>query len=169
MLLESVEMTKTLMNELEDFGLLQSIAPAEQDEIESVKTIYRSDGKFGGHKLIHVRVERVHVEEMISHPEGEDFMLIGPNECKKLYLLIAKDKGQAFCERLRHNNLTPEDFYLIDCNFNDYALSFFTMNKGTWHNELTEEGIGILPSFYVGESSDLQEYKVEVGEIIRRG
>lgn len=165
MLLKPIEMNKALMNELEGLDLIRSITPKAQTGVEPVTTIYRTDGQYGGHKLIHVRIDRVFVTEMISHPEGEDFMLIGANESKNLYLLVAKHKGHDFLEKLKSKSLTPEDYYLINCKFNDENLSFFTMNEGTWHNELRAVGGEISPSFYVGESSDLPEVKVAIEKL----
>jgi hypothetical protein len=117
--------------------------------------LYVSDPRFGPHKIISVTINRFEFSAFGTHSDNEEFILIGEEKAKPLYLLIALMNKADLEEKISNNTLTSEDFILLECVYNDPKLSFFTMFKDTPHGEATISGNEIPPSFYVTESKDL--------------
>ncbi|MGX8794987.1 hypothetical protein ACR6HW_02660 [Fusibacter sp. JL298sf-3] len=157
--LKPVCASERVFEELETLGLLKRLAPplTGGGEATNVHTLHSNCGTHGGHKLIGVEIGRKDVRCLIHHPEPEVFMLIQTVRQNPLYLLIAKDGAERFKEKMAGKALKSTDFVLLHCRFNDPRLSFFTMNAGTLHNELTAEDGADNPFFYVAESAELPE------------
>ena len=154
------EMTPELMEKMEQEGLILRLCPNRHD-IETPKgnTWYKAlyDGKeeYGPHKIIAITVNRENFPGFGTHPDMEEFWLIGNNDCKPMYLLVARMQREVFEQKVREQTLTEEDFYLIRTRFNDPEVSFFVMKTGIPHGEGIFGGEGICPSFYVTESRNL--------------
>lgn len=154
------EMTPEVMETMEREGLITRLCPNRHD-IETppgntwFQELYQGEEGFGPHKIIAITVNRENFPGFGTHPDMEEFWLIGNNESKTMYLLTARMQRREFEEKVKEKNLKPEDFYLLKCKFNDPQVSFFVMNKGIPHGEGLMGGEGPLPSFYVTESRDL--------------
>jgi hypothetical protein len=87
-------MTPSVMNELQDKGLIIRLAPGRHHigakEGETLcNTIYKTDVSSGSHKLMYIEVNRTNLPEFGTQPENEDFYMIGNADTKPLYLVIA--------------------------------------------------------------------------------
>ena len=171
---EAVRPTRETMQMLEDKGLIHRLCPGHDThnpplgEIE-FSELYASDRKFGPHRIISVTINRMEFSAFGTHSDHEEFLLIGREDTKPLYLLIALLEESELSQRIAAETLTADDFLLLDLVFNDPELSFFTMKKGVPHGEATSGGDGIPPTFYVTEPQDLDliptnfaEYGIEV-------
>ncbi|MDA3868201.1 MAG: hypothetical protein PF489_15825 [Salinivirgaceae bacterium] len=92
--LASVEMTRELMLDLEKRGLIVRMAPGT-NELDAKKgetltaSLYQPLDGFGPHKMMAVTVNRIEFSDFGTHPENEDFFLIGDPNTKPLYLVVA--------------------------------------------------------------------------------
>lgn len=154
------EMTSEIMEKMEQEGLITRICP-HHDDIDapagetSFRSLYEGLEGYGPHKIIALTVNRENFPGFGTHPDCEEFWLIGDNNAKPMYILIARMMREEFEQKLKNEELCPEDFYLIKAKYNDPEVSFFIMNKGVPHGEGLLGGEGILPSFYVTESRDM--------------
>lgn len=158
--LEPVEMTQDLMEELETQGLIIRLCP-HHDDLDAKKgetlgrILYEPKEGYGPHKLITVTVNREGFPGFGTHPDKEEFWLIGDSDTNPMYILIARMRLDEFKRKLKQDALSAVDFILMKAKYNDPWVSFFVMN------ELVPHGEGILdldkgmPSFYVTESRDL--------------
>jgi hypothetical protein len=158
--LKPVRPTVEIMKMLENKGLIYRLCPGHDIDNPppggcAVRDIYVSDSRFGPHKIIAVTINRQEFSAFGTHSENEEFLLIGNASVKPLYLLIALMDKKILAKKIEENTLTPDDFLLLDCIFNDPELSFFIMKKDVPHGEATTEGGDALPSFYVTEGRDL--------------
>ena len=160
MKIKAVRMTKDIMQDLESRGLIIRLAPdshrPDLAENESMgTTIYSSDPAFGGHKLIAVSIGSDRMGNFGIHHDNEEFLLIGSNDDKPLYLLISYLSLAELTKRIDNGTVTEDDFICLQCVFNDPEVSFFTMLKGVPHGEASVSGPGTAPKFYVTEPTDL--------------
>ena len=154
------EMTPELMETMEKEGLIFRICPNRYDmETPCGNTwfqeLYRGEEGYGPHKIIAITVNREKFPGFGTHPDMEEFWLIGNQESIPMYLLVARMQREVFERKVKEKSLTPEDFYLLKTKFNDPQVSFFVMRKGIPHGEGVFDEGGPLPSFYVTESRDL--------------
>jgi hypothetical protein len=168
-LLKPVDMTSDLMADLEERELIIRLSPGNHDipakPGETLdKVIYASKDETGPHMLIGVTVNNPHFNEFGTHPDNEEFLLIGNPDTKPLYLVIALHHKDSLQEKIERKRLTAEDFVCLRIKYNDPEVSFFTMLADTPHGEATVEGEGELPSFYVTESRDLGQDITDFGE-----
>ena len=156
------EMTPELMKKMEKEGLIRRICP-HHDDIDTpfgetlAESLYDGKEGYGPHKIIAITVNRELFPGFGTHPDNEEFLLIGDNKCRPMYLLIARMQLQEFKKKVRDETLKAEDFYLMKTKFNDPEVSFFVMLTGVPHGEgiLSTDSEEVLPSFYVTESRDL--------------
>ena len=155
------EMTKELMEQLEEEGLIIRLAPGHH-EIENApfgetswKSLYDGLEGYGPHKIIAITVNRLGFPGFGTHPDQEEFLLIGDNSCDPMYILIARMQRSEFEKKRDAGMLTADDFYLLKAKYNDPEASFFIMRTGIPHGEGILEPAEKLPSFYVTESRDL--------------
>lgn len=168
-LLKPVEMTPDLMMDLEERKLIIRLSPGHHDipaqPGETLdKIIYESKDESGPHKLIGVTVNNPNFNEFGTHPDNEEFLLIGNPNTKPLYLVIALHHKDKLQEKIERKILIAEDFVCLRIKYNDPEVSFFTMLADTPHGEATVEGEDELPSFYVTESRDLGQDITDFGE-----
>ncbi|MCR4892950.1 MAG: hypothetical protein K5989_12310 [Lachnospiraceae bacterium] len=156
------EMTPDLMKKMEKEGLIIRICP-HHDDIETpfgetwYHSLYEGKDGFGPHKIIAITVNREMFPGFGTHHDNEEFLLIGDNNCRPMYILIARMQRDIFEKKVKENSLNAEDFYLVKAKFNDPEVSFFSMNTGIPHGEgiLPNDSGEMLPSFYVTESREL--------------
>jgi hypothetical protein len=128
----------------------------------AVSKFYSSDSKFGTHSLICVG-KRTKDIIFSYHDDNEDFLLLNPLslEFDKLFLIVSTLKKNKFLNKFHNGDLTNKDLIAIELEFNNPALSFFTMLKHTIHCEITENKNGQHPVFFVTESSKLKNNKLK--------
>jgi hypothetical protein len=158
--LHPVEMTKEVMQRLEDKGLIYRLYPGHHDldvpEGETrVRSLYECQDKFGPHKLIVVTVNRPGLPGFGSHPDVEDFILMGDPNTKPLYLVIALCLKTELEQKIMDQTLTEADFITLKVKYNDPEVSFFSMLKDVPHGEGVADSEGKPASFYVTEPRDL--------------
>ncbi len=167
------EMTKELMTAMEEEGLIVRLAPHHHD-IETpygetwFEDLYEGAEGYGPHRLIALTVNRENFPGFGTHPDQEEFWLIGDNNAKPMYILVARMHLTAFQKKVQEQTLTADDFYLLKAKYNDPEVSFFVMKKEIPHGEGIFDKEGICPSFYVTESRhlsldlcDMGDYEVE--------
>ena len=155
-----VEMTPEVMQDLENRGLIIRMRPgAHSLDAINVETLGESlsetDDRFGPHKLITVTVNREQFAGFATHPDNEEFLLIGEPDTKPMFLAVALCMRVEFEEKVRTGSLKPNDFVLLHCKYNDPEVSFFVMLKDVPHGEAIVEADLPPATFYVTESRDL--------------
>lgn len=169
--LQPVEMTVAVMQDLENRGLIIRLAPGSHQinakEGETVcQTIYKTDIKYGSHKLMYIEVNRLDLPEFGTHPENEDFYMIGAPGMKPLYLVIALCLKEELDQKIQSHTLSSSDFITLRVKHNDAHVSFFTMLKNVPHGEAAGRGNGSPGSFYVTESTDLIDVDTVMGDYV---
>lgn len=153
-----VEMNPQVMEFLEKKNLIIRLVPgghsiAVEKEETGVRTVYESSPTFGSHKLISVWVNRTTLAAFGTHPDNEEFLLIGTTSSKPLYLVIALHPKDILQEKIDNGTLTAPDFVCLRVKYNDPEVSFFTMLAGTPHGEAIADACAEPASFYVTEPS----------------
>ncbi|HTB22338.1 MAG TPA: hypothetical protein VK914_06505 [bacterium] len=164
--LKAREATPGLMRALEKEGLILWLAPGRHAlkpprGSSADKRIYSSDPSWGPHMLISVTCNRPDFPKFGSHPDNEDFLMLGEGVTRPLYLVIARLKKDALRKKIEKGTLGSRDFIALKIKFNDPATSFFTLLKDVPHGEAAAAGPGRAPSFYVTESRDLPLEKTD--------
>lgn len=162
------EMTESLMQELEDEGLITRLYPGGHDgPVDQGDTIgvdvYEPVDGYGPHKLIVVLVNREGFPGFATHPAHEEFWLVGSESRDPMYIVIGTCDRAAMEEKVKNGTLSQEDFVLLKARYNDPKVSFFVMNPGIPHGEgIVRQGKGPA-SFYVTESRDLPLDLLDLG------
>lgn len=165
-IIEPVVCTKKVMEELEEMGIIRLLSPG-RDLLDvatgesSHRTIYSADDKFGPHKLICVTINSTEPRNFLYHNDTEDFMLIDSPGTADLILTISLLKYSELNKKIDDGTVSKDDFISIRCNKNDPYTSFFSMNKYFPHVETVLDTGENPPSFYVGESRDLDENPID--------
>lgn len=168
LLLKPVAMTSEVMTDLERRGLIVRLGPHRHD-LPALpgqtldRAIYKSDDRYGPHMLISVTVDRVPFADFATHPDNEDFLLLGDPDTKPLYLVVALMLRAAFERKIAEESLTADDFVCLRVKWNDPEVSFFTMLAQVPHGEAIVAPHGRLPTFYVTEGRDLPNDLVDLG------
>jgi hypothetical protein len=158
--LKQVEMTGQIMDELEKKGLIMRLCP-KHDELEAApgetvwKLLYEPKEGYGPHRLITVTVNREAFENFGTHPDNEEFLLIGDSDTQPMYLAISLLGEVELAAKITAGTLTETDFIVLRVKFNDPEVSFFVMRAGIPHGEAIVDCGKKLPSFYVTESLNL--------------
>jgi len=158
--LKPVAMTPAVMADLEARNLIIRLG-AHRHDLPSApgqtldKPIYRSAEHYGPHMLISVTVNRVPFVDFATHPDNEDFLLLGDPDTKPLYLVVALMRRAELTARVNAGTLSPADFVCLQVKWNDPEVSFFTMLADVPHGEAITALEGKLPTFYVTEGRDL--------------
>jgi hypothetical protein len=166
--LKPVEMMPEVMQMLEERQLIIRLAPGRHelpaqpgDTLD--RTIYKSDIKYGTHKLISVTVNRTAFAAFGTHEDNEEFLLIGDPNTKPLFLVIALHLEHELNQRIAQGTVCADDFVCLRVRYNDPEVSFFTMLKGVPHGEAIVEAPGKPPTFYVTEPADMGITKTPFG------
>ena len=158
--LRPAEMTEDVMKELEERGLIIRLCP-NHDELPAPpgetlwRLIYEPKDGYGPHRLITVTVNREEFAGFGSHPDNEEFLLIGDADTQPLFIVIALVSADELNEKISSRTLRTDDFIALRARFNDPRVSFFVMRAGVPHGEATADEGKRPPSFYVTESRDL--------------
>ncbi len=167
--LKPVTATSEVMALLEAKGVIRRIAPGkdvlavEKGQSRWVE-IYSAGELFGPHKLIAVTINSRVPKHLSFHSDPEDFMLIDRQGGAELILTVALCQHRELKVKIGAGTLSAEDFMAIRCIPNHPELSFFTMNPYFAHVETCSAESDNPPSFYVGESRDLDENHVDFGD-----
>lgn len=163
-----IKISSTLFENLEKRGILRRFLggwelPETDPSQYNVKTLYTTDARFGGHKLIHVSYNMSTVQ-LGYHQENEDFILIkSPKKKQKpLYLVLCLCSHEELQKKIDDYTFSSEDILLIELVYNDPILSFFTLSKNFPHCELTCMG-GHAPSFFVTEPASMNTESIDAG------
>ncbi|MDR1965801.1 MAG: hypothetical protein LBQ36_03750 [Synergistaceae bacterium] len=172
--LRPVEMTERVMEDLERRGLIIRLCP-NHDELDAPrgqtvwKLLYEPKEGYGPHRLISVTVNREEFAGFGTHPDNEEFWLIGDSDTQPMYLAIALVSREELDAKISDHTLSPGDFITLRVKYNDPAVSFFVMLEGVPHGEAILDRGKRPPTFYVTESRDLPlpltdmgDYKLEV-------
>ncbi len=158
--LTPVEMTPEVMKDLEERELIirlcpgrHKLAPAPGETLGH--TVYDSNPSYGGHKLLAVTVNRTSFAAFGTHPDNEEFLMIGSPDTKPMYLVIALCMKDDLARKISAGSLEPADFVCLTVKYNDPEVSFFTMLADVPHGEAVAGTAGDTPSFYVTEPSDM--------------
>ena len=138
--LEPVPMTPKLMAHLEELGLIIRLRPGGHDLAAQPgetlgESIYETADRYGPHKLIAVTVNRAEFAAFGTHPDNEEFLLLGNPDSQPLYLAVALCLRPEFEEKVKTGRLTAADFVMIECRYNDPEVSFFVMRADVPHGE----------------------------------
>jgi len=167
--LEPQPCTPEVMSFLEEKGVLTRLMPGQHllkvEEGESKHaSIYETNDRFGPHKLICVTINSTQPKNFLYHNDAEDFMLIDHPDAEDLILTMSLVKHDVLEEKIANGTVSNKDFLAMICNKNDPYTSFFTMHKGFPHVETVLHTSKHPPSFYVGESRDLDENLIDFKE-----
>jgi len=167
--MKPVEMTPEVMDDLERRNLILRLCPGHH-ELPSkpgqtlAEPVYDSHERYGPHRLMSVTVNRVPFADFGTHPDNEDFILVGDPHTKPLYLAVALMRREQLDWKILTRQLSSEDFICLRVKYNDPEVSFFTMLAEVPHGEATVAGPGRSPSFYVTESRDVGEVITKFGD-----
>lgn len=121
-----------------------------------VDEAYSASARYGGHRLICVgkNVSEIRLE---AHPESEDFLILNPGRLKfkPLFLVVALRRAPELERLASSGRLSAADFLAMRLRYDDPGVCAFTMVRGTPHCELTADGPGRAPVFFVTEPARL--------------
>jgi hypothetical protein len=166
--LTPTEMTPEAMQELEDRKLIIRLYPGhhvlhpKHNETLSA-SIYESEPRYGPHKLIVATINWYQLSGFGYHDDNEEFLLLGDPSTRPLYLVVARCKKDELEAKIQSSTLGADDFIALRVKYNDPLVSFFTMLKDVPHGEVTEDGSGRPPSFYVTEPRDMGIHLTDFG------
>ncbi|MDR2433228.1 MAG: hypothetical protein LBD47_01495 [Treponema sp.] len=158
--LQPVEMTGQIMDDLEKKGLIMRLCPGH-DELDAApgetvwKLLYEPKEGYGPHRLISVTVNREEFAGFGTHPDNEEFWLVGGGDTQPMYLAISFLGEAELAAKIAAGTLTESDFIALWIKYNDPELSFFVMRAGVPHGEAIVNCGKRPPSFYVTESLNL--------------
>jgi hypothetical protein len=153
-------MTVQVMEDLEKRGLIIRLCP-NHDELEAKpgetlwKLLYEPKEGYGPHRLISVTVNREEFAGFGTHPDNEEFWLVGDSDTQPMYLAIALISKDELDAKIAAQTLSSEDFITLHVKYNDPEASFFVMRANVPHGEAIVNHGKRPPTFYVTESRDL--------------
>jgi hypothetical protein len=166
--LKPVAISPAILSFLENNNLIKTFSPSNKilrckRKRGMVDTVYRSSPVFGTHKLICVKLRNSSKLRLNFHSDNEEFIIINNTNLifKPLYLAIGLHKQDVFQKMINNKTLTNKDIMILRLKYNNPRTCIFTMLKETPHCELTEEGEGISPIFFVTEPTDLKMTKIK--------
>jgi hypothetical protein len=158
--LRSVEMTGQIMEDLEKRGLIMRLCP-KHDELDAPpgetvwELLYTPKEGYGPHRLITVTVNREAFAGFGTHPDNEEFLLIGDSDTQPMYLVISFLNEAELAAKIAADALVESDFIALRVKYNDPEVSFFVMRAGIPHGEAIVDCGKKPASFYVTESLNL--------------
>lgn len=166
LIIEPVDNSIKVMEQLEEFGVITLLGPGRHcldvnANSSDYETMYSAKEKFGPHKLICVTINSTEPTNFLYHSDIEDFMLIDRVGTEDLILTISLVKQSVLNEKINNGTISKNDFISLKCKKNDPYTSFFSMNKFYPHVETVLKSTSNPPSFYVGESRDLDENLID--------
>lgn len=166
-LIPVVEMNQITMEFLEKKGIISRLLPGKHRMKVGLgeskhESLYESDDRFGGHKIITVTINTTQPINFVYHSDHEDFLLIDDLDRTPLILTICLLEKDTLKEKIRQKQLCSTDFIALKCVFNDPRLSFFTLYKYFAHVETVPFESIMPPGFYVTESRKLDENRINL-------
>ena len=76
-----------------------------------------------------IEVNRTNLPEFGTHPENEDFFMIGTPGGKPLYLVIGLCDRFQLDRKIKEEVVSSKDFITLKVKYNDPEVSFFTILK----------------------------------------
>lgn len=166
--LSPVPMTAAVMADLEARNLIIRLG-AHRHDLPSApgqtldRPVYKSAERYGPHMLISVTVNRVPFADFATHPDNEDFLMLGDPATKPLYLVVALMRRAELAAKIAAGTVTAADFVCLHVRWNDPEVSFFTMLADVPHGEAITAPEGRCPTFYVTEGRDLPNDLMDLG------
>ena len=153
-------MTVEVMRHLERRGLIYRISPDKaihdgEPGGVALHRVYVSSEESGPHSLLLVSFDKTRIDQLETHTDCEDWLLIGPETDRKAYLVLSALSSRDLARRVSQRSIAAEDFVVLEAVFNDCSVSFFTIMKGVPHTVVVEDGAGERPGIFVGLSSAL--------------
>ncbi len=169
--LRPVDMNRESMSMLEEKGLIHRIAPGKDiagpvDGTNLGRSIYDSDERFGGHKLIVATIGATTLRYFGCHDDNEDVWMLGLPGRRPMYFVVGTCLVGEFAEKVRAGALAESDFVCLRVRYNDPEASFFVMKKHVPHGEFIIPTDAPNPSFYVTESANLAVIPVSLGDAV---
>lgn len=161
-------MTPAVMADLEQRNLIVRLG-AHRHDLPAVpgqtldRPIYRTADRFGPHMLISVTVNRVPFTDFATHPDNEDFLMLGDPDTNPLYLVVALMRRHELAAKVMVGSVSPTDFVCLRVKWNDPEVRFFTLLADVPHGEAINDSEGLSPTFYVTESRDLPNDLFDMG------
>ena len=158
--LQPVEMTPEVMGMLEEKGLILRLRPGahplDAAPGETIgETLYASEPALGGHMLIAVAVNRPTFAAFGTHPDNEEFLLIGNPDTQPMFLVVALCLREELDRKIADSTVSAEDFVCLRVRYNDPEVCFFTMLKDVPHGEAIVDAGKPPALFYVTEPSNM--------------
>ena len=159
LVIKPTDMHEAVMKDLEKKGLIIRLCPHNHDlepEVNEAldEAIYIGKESTGPHKLITVTINRTSFSKFGIHQDNEEFLLIGDQNTKPMYLAIAYLDNASLNRKIKEETLCESDIIILKCRYNDPNASFFVMKAGVPHGEAIIDKDLPLPSFYVTEGRD---------------
>ncbi len=169
--LRSTDMNRESMSMLEEKGLIHRIAPGKDsagpvDGDNVGRSLYESDQRFGGHKLIVATIGATRLRYFGCHDDNEDVWMLGMDTWRPLYFVVATCLVDEFEDKVKTGTLAEQDLVCLRARYNDPEASFFTMKKLVPHGEFVIPTDAGAPSFYVTESANLAIRPISFGESV---
>ncbi|MDR1941662.1 MAG: hypothetical protein LBQ47_04990 [Endomicrobium sp.] len=165
-ILKPVKASEKLFKDFEKKKLIKLFRPtlktiSTKTKTGAVSRLYSSRKIFGTHSLMCVGKRTTDIR-LSYHDDNEDLILLNPlgMKFKKLYFIVSALKKTQFLKKFLSGLLSPKDLTAVELEFNDPALSFFTVLKGTVHCEITDASKKQHPIFFVSEPSRLKDNKL---------
>lgn len=170
LLLHPVDMNRESMSMLEEKGMISRIAPGKDvagpvDGTNLGRSLYESDERFGGHKLIVATIGATTLRYFGCHDDCEDVWLLGLDSWRPMYFVFATCLADEFAKKVAAGTLAASDLVCLRVRYNDPEASFFTVNKHVPHGEVVLPTEQPCPSFYVTESTNLEVIPVSFGDV----
>ncbi len=161
------KMNAKIMDSLEQKGLIIRMMPSRDSHRLAIQSgeargeyMYKSMATSGTHALMNVALDNTDFINFGTHPDNEEFLLLGGIGEKSLLLLVSYLSREELERKIAAESLTSQDFICLDVVFNDPELSFFVMKKEVPHGECSM-GSGLPATFYVTEGSNLSLDKTD--------
>lgn len=169
LVLQPVDMNRETMSMLEDKGLIRRIIPGGDvagpvDGDNLGRSLYESDERFGGHKLIVATIGATALRYFGCHDDNEDVWMLGLDCWRPMYFVVGTCLVDEFEEKVRRGSLSENDLVCLRVRYNDPEASFFVMKKHVPHGEFVIPVDAPAPSFYVTEAVNLAIRPISFGE-----
>lgn len=166
-LIPAVRATPQIMDRAQTRGLLRRLVPSEharrvppgQQVVERVELAAENTGPW---QMLVVACNRSRLTYLAAHSDAESWLFFADPNCKPLFYVVAACPAEEFRAKAADGRLAADDFFTIELRPNDPHTSFFTVPPGVLHDELTHDGPGPAPVFYVPEPSRMDNTRVDL-------
>jgi hypothetical protein len=157
-----------LMDRMEEQGLLRRLRPSGaclsvtegEQLVEQVELAEKGTGPW---QMLAVACNRVKLDHLAAHGDAESWLFFSAEPTvKPLLYVVATCRVEQFEKRVEDGTLSADDFIALELSPNDPETSFFTVPGGVMHDELTYQGSGTAPVFFVPEPSEMAHRSVSL-------